>query len=131
MNEEQYHFFEKQAAKNFTVQIKESEIKKPPGVAGADYLIVLINCTDLWIVLGRINNKGKWFATPRICRTCKSDPVTCFNQRAWAAVLNVRCTDASFALSLITKPDNNGNAIGGTWDIIPKSRFAGGVIALA
>ena len=130
MIREQYHLLQKQAAKNFTIQIKESQIKKPPGVAGANYLIVLINCTDLCIALGRINNRDKWFAAPRVCRTSNSDPDTCFNQKAWAPVLYVRCTDAPFVLSLATMPDDNGNASGASWDITPNCQFAGGAIAL-
>jgi hypothetical protein len=130
MNYEQYHLLQKQGAKNLTIQIRKAEIKKTPGVAGANYLIVLINCTDLCIVLGRINNRGKWFAAPRVCRTSNSDPDICFNQRAWAPVLYVRCTDARFVLSLATMPDDNGNASGATWDITPNCQFAGGAIAL-
>jgi hypothetical protein len=129
MSEKKFKVMQKQSAKKFTVKVTESEVKPRVEAAGSNYLVALINSTDICIIMGRVN-QGHWFPTPKVCRTCSSDYDTCFNQQAWAPVLNCQCNEAPFELTLVEQPDANGNAKGGTWTITPDCGHAGGVIGL-
>jgi len=80
------------------VQVKNELKKAPPPEKMAaepkkDHLIVLINMSNYQVRKARIN-KGAWFPTPAISRTCPyNDYDKCFDEHKWANLLMVQCEE--------------------------------------
>jgi hypothetical protein len=128
--EKSFHKLKTVKLQPMTVQEDVKNLKPADSHAGGNpYLVLLINTSDLCIVMGRINNGG-WFATQTICKNCNTNYDTCYDNHQWGQVMSTGCADAPFNLTLATKPDANGNCSGATWEITPDCRYSGGVIGL-
>ncbi len=98
-----------------------------------NYLILVSNLSDVVLKYGAINfdqnaGSGQFFPIPATGKNCWSTCEDCFNNQQYEPVLNVSCKDNAFKLTLISEPDEDGNAVGATWDIAPTCDVAGGVI---
>jgi hypothetical protein len=99
-----------------------------------DYLILLINCSNLVITRGcydfNPNGPNNWFVLPTTSRNCPSGNCdTCAENEQWTPILNVNCNE-SINLTIATNPDNSGKVYGATFAITPNCSYSGGAICI-
>ena len=104
-------------------------------MAAGVYTVCLINQSNLEIDVARVQYPGKpagpWFAVPHTPRNCfNSNPDICLKNGNYTPLFTVAC-NLPVAVTLCTKPDDDGNMKGAVWNINPNcAQYSGGCVVL-
>jgi len=100
------------------------------------FAVSVVNTTFRPLSFGRMRDRGDdqwgpWFPIPKVSQNCFGSAASCIADGLWDTIFVVDADDSPFELQLISEPDENGNAYGGTWTVTPTRETAGQIIVAA